>query len=143
LRAEAKGPGTKAIGPSAAASNRRAGARTYPTEHQMRAERSGDLQRMSHAVRGPLVVDTGVFGARLSPRGKSLALSYQPLLEGRATVISFVTVAELRFGAKLAGWGPSRFLHLEYELGRVDIAWPGEALADVDAELRAGCVTCH
>jgi hypothetical protein len=47
---------------------------------------------MSHAVRGPLVVDTGVFGARLSPRGKSLALSYQPLLEGRATVVSFVTV---------------------------------------------------
>jgi len=95
---------------------------------------------MSHAVRGPLVVDTGVFGARLSPRGRSLALSYQPLLEGRAAVISFVTVAELRFGAKLAGWGSSRFQHLEYELGRVDIAWPGEALADVYAELRAWCV---
>ena len=36
--------------------------------------------------------------------------------------------------------GPSRFQHLEYELGRVDIAWPGEALADVYAELRAWCV---
>jgi predicted nucleic acid-binding protein len=67
-------------------------------------------------------------------------LAYQPLLEGRTTVLSFVTVAELRFGAKLAGWGPSRFQHLEHELGRVDIAWPGEALADVYAELRAWCV---
>lgn len=95
---------------------------------------------MSQAARGPVVADTGVFGARLSPRGKSLALAYQPLLEGRATVLSFVTVAELRFGARLAGWGPSRFQQLEYELGRVDIVWPGEALADVYAELRAWCV---
>jgi len=95
---------------------------------------------MSYAARGLVVVDTGVFGARLSPRGNALAWSYQPLLEGRATVPSFVTLAELRFGAKLAGWGPSRFQHLEYELGRVNITWPGEALADVYADLRTWCV---
>jgi predicted nucleic acid-binding protein len=81
---------------------------------------------MSHAVRGALVVDTGVFGARLSPRGRSLALSYQPLLEGRATVISFVTVAELRFGAKLAGWGSSRFQHLEYERAELTLRGRGK-----------------
>jgi tRNA(fMet)-specific endonuclease VapC len=51
-----------------------------------------------------------------------------------------VTVAELRFGAKLAGWGPGRFQRLEYELGRADISWPGPSLADAYATLRAWCV---
>ena len=37
-----------------------------------------------------------------------LAASYRPLLEGRPFIISFVTVAEVRFGAQLAGWGPPR-----------------------------------
>jgi hypothetical protein len=31
------------------------------------------------------------------------------MLEGRPAVISFVTVAELEYGARLAGWGPDRF----------------------------------
>ena len=35
-----------------------------------------------------------------------LAARYRPLLEGRPAVISFVTVAELGYGARLAGWGP-------------------------------------
>jgi len=91
--------------------------------------------------RGPVVVDTGVFGANLMPRRTSLADVYSPLLEGRPVTISFVTVAELRFGAKLAGWGPGRFRRLEYELSRADIAWPGPSLTDAYATLRAWCVT--
>jgi hypothetical protein len=55
-----------------------------------------------------VIIDTGVFGARLTPRGQSLASAYRPLLEGRPAVISFITVAELRYGAKLAGWGTAR-----------------------------------
>ena len=55
-----------------------------------------------------MIIDTGVFGARLTPRGQSLASAYRPLLEGRPAVISFITVAELRYGAKLAGWGTAR-----------------------------------
>lgn len=95
---------------------------------------------MSHSPRGPVVVDTGVFGANLAPRRTSLADAYRPLLEGRPAAISFVTVAELRFGAKLAGWGPHRFQRLEYELGRADTLWPGPSLADTYATLRAWCV---
>jgi len=38
---------------------------------------------MSHAVRGPLVVDTGVFGAQLTPRTWPLGELYRPLVEGR------------------------------------------------------------
>jgi hypothetical protein len=63
---------------------------------------------MSVGSRGPVVIDTGVFGARLTPSGELLASRYRPVLEGRPAIISFVTVAELEYGARLAGWGPDR-----------------------------------
>lgn len=95
---------------------------------------------MSPDSRGPVVIDTGVFGARLTPTGRLLASRYRPLLEGRPAVISFVTVAELEYGARLAGWGPDRLRRLEYEIGRAQIVWPGPHLTDVYATLRAWCV---
>jgi hypothetical protein len=58
---------------------------------------------MSQISRGPVVIDTGVFGAQLTRRTWPLGESYQPLVEGRAALVSFVTVAELRFGARLRG----------------------------------------
>ena len=63
---------------------------------------------MSPGSRGPVVLDTGVFGARLAPSGRLLAALYRPMLEGRPAVVSFVTVAELEYGARLADWGPDR-----------------------------------
>jgi predicted nucleic acid-binding protein len=95
---------------------------------------------MSPDSRGPVVIDTGVFGARLTPSGRLLASRYRPLLEGRPAVISFVTVAELEYGARLAGWGPDRLRRLEYEIGRAQIVWPGPHLTDVYATLRTWCV---
>jgi predicted nucleic acid-binding protein len=98
---------------------------------------------MSHGPRGPVVIDTGVFGANLSPagKGKALATAYRPLLEGRPAVISFVTMAELRFGAKLAGCGSGRLQRLDYQIGRADdIVWPGPSLADAHTTSRAWCV---
>ena len=62
---------------------------------------------------GPVVVDTGVFGADLSASSKPLADIYADMLEGRNILISFVTVAELRFGALRAGWGTKRRNDLE------------------------------
>jgi hypothetical protein len=50
---------------------------------------------MKARLRGPVVIDTGVFGSRLTPSGRLLASSYRPLLEGRPAVISFVTVRSL------------------------------------------------
>jgi predicted nucleic acid-binding protein len=70
---------------------------------------------MSVGSRGPVVIDTGVFGARLTPSGRLLASRYRPVLEGRPAIISFVTVAELEYGARLAGWGPDRLRRLERE----------------------------
>ena len=60
---------------------------------------------MTQAPRGPVVIDTGVFGAQLTPRTWPLGELYRPLVERRAALISFITVAELRFGAQLAAWG--------------------------------------
>jgi hypothetical protein len=59
---------------------------------------------MSHRSRSPVVIDTGVFGARLTPTGRLLASRYRSLIEGRSAVLSFVTVAELQYGARFAGW---------------------------------------
>jgi tRNA(fMet)-specific endonuclease VapC len=90
--------------------------------------------------RGPIVIDTGVFGARLTPSGRSLASRYRPVLEGRPAIISFVTVAELEYGARLAGWGPERLRRLEREIARAEIVWPGPNLTQAYASLRAWCV---
>src|SRR5699024_7052806 len=95
---------------------------------------------MSEDARGPVVVDTGVFGARLTPRGKPLASGYRPLLAGRPALICFVMVAELRFGARLAGWGHARRTRLEHELASVQTVWPGPELTDAYADLRVWCV---
>jgi predicted nucleic acid-binding protein len=95
---------------------------------------------MSSGSRGPVVIDTGVFGARLTPSGRLLASRYRPFLEGRPVVVSFVTVAELEYGAKLAGWGPERIQRLAYEIGRAEVVWPGPHLTEAYATLRAWCV---
>jgi tRNA(fMet)-specific endonuclease VapC len=95
---------------------------------------------MSTGSRGPVVIDTGVFAARLTPSGNLLAARYRTLLEGRPVVISFVTVAELGYGARLAGWGPGRLRRLEYEIARAEIVWPGPNLVEAYASLRTWCV---
>lgn len=60
------------------------------------------------SAEGPAaVVDTNVFGAELTRRGAPVAGAYREHVQGRALFISFVTVAELRYGARLAGWGES------------------------------------
>lgn len=83
---------------------------------------------------------TGVFSARLVAREKPLADAYRSLLEGRPHILSFVTVAELRFGARVAGWGDRKLQRMDYELGRADIVWPGPSLTDIYIDLRTWCV---
>jgi tRNA(fMet)-specific endonuclease VapC len=94
---------------------------------------------MTAARGGPVVVDTGVFGARLMPHGQLLASGYDALVDGRAVIISFVTVAELRFGALRAGWGQPRLHRLESHISSAQIAWPDQALVDAYARLRSWC----
>jgi predicted nucleic acid-binding protein len=58
---------------------------------------------------------------------------------GRPAIISFVTVAEMRYGARVAGWGTKRLQRLEHELTRAEVVWAGSELAEKYAELRAWC----
>jgi hypothetical protein len=56
---------------------------------------------MSQVSRGLVVIDTGVFGAQLTRRTWPLGESYQPLVEGRAALVS------LRHGGRTAVWCPA------------------------------------
>jgi len=95
---------------------------------------------VSRGVRGAVVIDTGVYSANLDPRRLRLASEYREVLEGRPAIISFVTVAEMRFGARIAGWGPRRLQRLGHELGRAKIVWPTTDLIDRYVDLRTWCV---
>ncbi|MBA2279652.1 MAG: PIN domain-containing protein [Acidimicrobiia bacterium] len=88
--------------------------------------------------RGPVVVDTDVYSARLIP-DSSLALQYEPLLVGRPEFVSFQTVAEVRYGALLRGWGDTRLRRMEAAFGRIEIVYPGPDLIRTYAELRVAC----
>ena len=95
---------------------------------------------MNQVSRGPVVIDTGVFGAQLTRRTWPLGELYRPFVEGRAALVSFITVAELRFGARLAAWGPQRLRRLDRELERAETIWPGPELIDTYVALRCWCV---
>ena len=80
-----------------------------------------------------------MFGAELASRTRLLAATYRPLLEGRPAVISFITVAELEYGAHLGGWGPERLKRLNLEINRAQTVWPGPALVDTYVAMRTWC----
>lgn len=86
-----------------------------------------------------VVVDTNVFSADLIRRTRSLVEAYRPLLAGRTYVISFQTVAEVRFGARQSGWGPERITRLDRHIGRAEVVWPGPALLSAYVDLRVAC----
>ena len=89
-------------------------------------------------ARGPVVIDTDVFSARLVPNS-TLARRYEATLAGRLEVISFQTAAEVRYGAELRGWGGARLARMEATLGGVRIEYPGPDLVRTYAELRVAC----
>ena len=94
---------------------------------------------MSHArPRGPIVIDTDVFSADLVP-GAVLADRYASIIAGRPALISFQTVAELRYGALRRGWGHARMLRLEARIRRAEIVHTGPELVLVYAQLRTDC----
>jgi len=89
------------------------------------------------APRGPIVIDTDVYGAELT--GSPLAIRYQPVILGRPAFISFQTEAELRFGALLRGWSAARMLQLEARIAAAETVHSGPDLIDTYAQLRATC----
>jgi predicted nucleic acid-binding protein len=87
--------------------------------------------------RGPIVIDTDVYGAELA--GSELAVRFQPLIVGRPAFISFQTEAEIRFGALLRGWGQARMLKLEARIAAAEIVHSGPELVETYARLRVDC----
>jgi len=62
------------------------------------------------------LVDTDVVSFVL--KGDTRAALYRPQLNGRLLAVSFMTVAELLYGALVRHWGAVRRAQLEQHLGR-------------------------
>jgi predicted nucleic acid-binding protein len=86
-----------------------------------------------------VVVDTNVFGADLVRSTHRLVEVYRPVLEGRRFLISFQTLAELRFGMHRRSWGERRLRQAEDHIARAEVVWPGPRLLDAYVRLRVAC----
>ena len=77
-------------------------------------------------------------------RGDPRAEAYRPAIDGRILVISFMTVAEMEYGARNRGWSEHRLAALRRHLGSF-VVYPFRtelcrAWAEVmDAAARHGC----
>lgn len=86
-----------------------------------------------------VVVDTNVFSADLLRATRPLVDLYRPLLTGRRFVVSFQTVAEIRFGARRRDWGPERIARVVERLANAEVVWPGPELLNAYVDLRLAC----
>ncbi|MEK7424228.1 MAG: PIN domain-containing protein [Actinomycetota bacterium] len=86
-----------------------------------------------------LVVDTGVFSASLSSRRSATISPLVATLSGNQIFLAAVTVAELRFGALVAGWGAARRQRLEEGIESTTVVPVTNALLTDVAELRFAC----
>lgn len=86
-----------------------------------------------------VVVDTTVFGAVLGKDRHGLTKTYANDLTGARLVISFQTVAELRYGALAANWGTRRTDEMEKRIRVAALIPPHDDLAHQWAALRYEC----
>jgi predicted nucleic acid-binding protein len=86
-------------------------------------------------VSNELVLDTDAFSNLFQKRGNHA--DYARHLQGRIPVLSFATVAEVRFGAAKAKWGPPRIAALEQALRRYVIAPYDDKMPELWGTLRA------
>jgi len=88
----------------------------------------------------PVVVDTMAVSALVNEqRDPDTARSYRQMVADRPVLVSFVTVAEMRYGALKAGWGELRTRGLERSLSQLVVVQPDDELIRACASLRAGC----
>jgi len=83
-----------------------------------------------------LLVDTGVFSAALS---RTRPAVYDPLvarIAGNQVFLAPQTVAELRYGALVAGWGRSRRQRLEAAIATATVVPVSDRLVTAVADLR-------
>lgn len=93
----------------------------------------------SAVLPGVVVVDTGVYGAGLVLSSGSLRIRYAPHLLGRRVILSYQTVAELRFGALVRNWGEGTIQAMEERLRKATVAQVDDPTASAYARLKAEC----
>jgi predicted nucleic acid-binding protein len=84
-----------------------------------------------------VVVDTDAVNWYLDPRPGVGPQAARALIDGRACVVSFMTITEIRYGALLARWGGLRLRRLDRSLDSFDVIPTDERLMLRCAELRA------
>lgn len=88
-----------------------------------------------------LLVDTGVFSAALSRKRRP---EFEPLvawLPGNQLNLAAQSVAELRYGVLLAGWGSARAGRLERAIETANVIQVSDALLSAVARFRFECRT--
>jgi predicted nucleic acid-binding protein len=86
-----------------------------------------------------VLVDTGVFSASLSRRRRPGLKAQVELMAGNQIFLAAVTVAELRYGALVAGWQASRSQRLEESIQATTVVPVTDHLLTRVAELRFAC----
>ena len=82
-----------------------------------------------------VIVDTDVLSYlfKRDTRGES----YRPHLHGRLGILSFMTIAELEFWARIRNWGPTRRAELSAFLEPYTIVQSDDRLCETWAEVRS------
>jgi predicted nucleic acid-binding protein len=86
-----------------------------------------------------VVVDTMIASVWLGQRPSARKERWAPLLSRVAWVLPFTVVAEMRFGANVAGWGPRRVAVLDRLVSRSAVAPPIDEVTDAYVQLRTWC----
>jgi tRNA(fMet)-specific endonuclease VapC len=86
-----------------------------------------------------ILVDTGVFSASISRRRRARFETQVGLMAGHQIFLAAGTVAELRYGALVAGWGDQRRQRLEQSIAATTVVPVSDALLTAVAELRHAC----
>lgn len=82
-----------------------------------------------------IILDTDAFSFLFSQRPQ--AANYGTALKGRIPALTFVSVAELRYGAMVSGWGDRRRASLEASIRRCVLLPFDDQLCTVWAQLRS------
>jgi predicted nucleic acid-binding protein len=86
-----------------------------------------------------ILVDTGVFSASISRRRRARFERQVGLMAVNQIFLADVTVAELRYGALVAGWEEQRRQRLEQAIAATTVVPVSDALLTTTAELRHAC----
>ena len=89
---------------------------------------------------GAVVVDTMIASAWLGTSQSRRQERWAPVLQGVTWVLPFTVVAEMRFGAEIAGWGARRRGVLETLIQRSGVVPPLEEVTIAYVDLRTWCV---